>query len=175
MQPDIFIGGDVYTGPKFVIDAIAAGHEAAISLHRFVQKGSSLTLSRNQRYYVELDKSDIDLTNNGYDHSGRQVPACSKVANIVHNWADTREQFTEEQIKVECARCLKCGKSVVDSNKCIGCGLCTTRCEFDAIHLSRDLPEASRMWPSEDKVKAVLPYATKRGIKILKNKVKGNK
>ncbi|MBQ3338456.1 MAG: hypothetical protein IJG82_02485 [Atopobiaceae bacterium] len=49
------IGGDVYTGPKFVIDAIAAGHEAAISLHRYAQKGSSLTLSRNQRFYVELD------------------------------------------------------------------------------------------------------------------------
>ncbi|MDO4798859.1 MAG: FAD-dependent oxidoreductase, partial [Coriobacteriales bacterium] len=55
-QPDVFIGGDVYTGPRFVIDAIAAGHEAAISLHRFVQKGSSLTVSRNQRHYVVLNK-----------------------------------------------------------------------------------------------------------------------
>ena len=173
MQPDIFIGGDVYTGPKFVIDAIAAGHEAAISLHRYVQKGSSLTLSRNQRYYVELDKSDIDLTNNGYDHSGRQVPACSKVANIVHSWTDPRETFTEEQLKVECARCLKCGKSVVDANKCIGCGLCTTRCEFDAIHLHRDVPAASTMYRAEDKVKAILPYAAKRGVKIIGNKITG--
>ncbi len=173
MQPDIFIGGDVYTGPRFVIDAIAAGHEAAISLHRYVQRGSSLTLSRNQRYYVELDKSDIDLTDNGYDHSGRQVPASSKVAKIVHNWTDPRQAFTEEQLKTECARCLKCGKSVVDPNKCIGCGLCTTRCEFDAIHLTRDVPEASRMWKSEDKAKAILPHAAKRGIKIIKNKITG--
>ena len=37
-QDDIFVGGDVYTGPKFVIDAIAAGHEAAESLHRFVHR-----------------------------------------------------------------------------------------------------------------------------------------
>ena len=28
-EPDIFVGGDVFTGPKFAIDAIAAGKEAA--------------------------------------------------------------------------------------------------------------------------------------------------
>ena len=170
-EPDIFVGGDVYTGPKFVIDAVAAGHEAAISIHRFVQKGSSLTLSRNQRHYVELDKTDVMLNPSGYDHSGRQVPACAKVENVVHRWDDPTRTFTEEQIKTECARCLSCGASIVDPNKCIGCGLCTTRCEFDAIHLRRDNPEASTMWRSEDKVKAVLPYAAKRGIKILRGKM----
>ena len=170
-EPDIFVGGDVYTGPRFVIDAIAAGHEAAISMHRFVQKGSSLTLGRNKRHYVELDKDDLNLSDNQYDRSGRQVPACAKVANVVHNWEDPSKELTEEQIRTETARCLKCGASIVDTNKCIGCGLCTTRCEFDAIHLTRDMPEASRMWPSEDKVKAVLPYAAKRGVKILKKKI----
>ena len=38
--------------------------------------------------------------------------------------------------------------------------------EFDAIHLNRELPEASRMYKSEDKMKAILPYAAKRAIKI---------
>ncbi len=47
--------------------------------------------------------------------------------------------------------------SSFDLNKCIGCGLCTTRCQFDAIHLQRDLPDASRMYRCEDKIKAVLP------------------
>ena len=42
-QPDIFVGGDCYTGPKFAIDAIAAGKEAAISLHRYVHPGQTLT------------------------------------------------------------------------------------------------------------------------------------
>ncbi len=170
VQEDVFIGGDVYTGPRFVIDAIAAGHEAAISLHRFVQKGSSLTLSRNQRYYVELNKDEIALNPNGYDHAGREIPPCERVEKILHNWDDPNLTFTEEQIRTETARCLKCGASIVDANKCIGCGLCTTRCEFDAIHLKRDVPEASRMWRSEDKVKAVLPYAASRGVKIIKGK-----
>lgn len=170
-QPDVFIGGDVYTGPRFIIDAIAAGHEAAISLHRFVQTGSSLTLSRNQRYYVELNKDEISLSPHGYDHAGREVPPCERHETILHNWDDPNLTFTEEQIRTETARCLKCGASIVDANKCIGCGLCTTRCEFDAIHLTRDVPEASRMWKSEDKVKAVLPYAAARGIKIVKNRI----
>ena len=172
-EPDIFAGGDVFTGPQFVIDAVAAGHEAAISIHRFVQKGSSLTLGRNQRHYVELDKTDVMLNPTSYDHSGRQIPECAKVKDVVHRWDDPTRTFTEEQIRIECARCLSCGASIVDPNKCIGCGLCTTRCEFDAIHLRRDNPEASTMWRAEDKIKAVLPYAAMRGINILRGKMGG--
>ena len=158
-EPDIFVGGDVYTGPRFVIDAIAAGHEAAVSLHRFVQKGSSLTLGRNPRHYVELNKETVALNPLSYDHAGRGVPACAKPASILHNWDDVRATFTEEQIRTETARCLSCGASIVDPNKCIGCGLCTTRCEFDAIHLHRDNPECSTMVASEDKLKKILPNA----------------
>ena len=170
-QPDIFVGGDVYTGPKFVIDAIAAGHEAAISIHRYAQRGS-LTIGRNQLHYVELDKSNIMVDPSGYDHAGRQQPKVDHVKTILHDWTDTRHTFTEDQVKTECARCLKCGASIVDANKCIGCGLCTTRCEFDAIHLTRDNPGCSNMVPSEAKMKSILPYAAKRGIKLL---LKGNK
>jgi NADPH-dependent glutamate synthase beta subunit-like oxidoreductase len=173
VQADVFVGGDVYTGPKFVIDAIAAGHEAAISLHRFVQKGSSLTVSRNQRHYVELDKTNLALNPLGYDHAGREIPPCARVEKVLHNWDDPNLTFTEEQIRTETARCLKCGASIVDPNKCIGCGLCTTRCEFDAIHLERDVPEASTMHKAEDKVKAILPYAASRGVKILKGRFAG--
>ena len=55
-EEDIFVGGDVYTGPRFAIDAIAAGKEASVSMHRFVHKGHSLTLSRDRRQFIELDK-----------------------------------------------------------------------------------------------------------------------
>jgi NADPH-dependent glutamate synthase beta subunit-like oxidoreductase len=166
-EPDIFVGGDAFTGPTFVIDAIAAGHEAAVSLHRYVQTGSSLTIGRNQRHYVELDKQSVVLNPVGYDHAGRQVPECKKAASIVHNWDEMRKTFTEDQVKAETARCLGCGASVVDPNKCIGCGLCTTRCEFDAIHLHRDNPECSTMVRSEDKLAVVLPSAGRMVLKKL--------
>lgn len=74
--------------------------------------------------------------------------------------------FTEQQVRAETARCLGCGASVVDENKCIGCGLCTTKCEFDAIHLFRERPECSRMVKSESKLSAIAPYALKRELKI---------
>ncbi|MBR4707735.1 MAG: FAD-dependent oxidoreductase, partial [Pseudobutyrivibrio sp.] len=58
-EPDIFVGGDMYTGPRFAIDAIAAGREGAISIHRFVQPHSSLTIGRNRRDFIELDKENL--------------------------------------------------------------------------------------------------------------------
>lgn len=168
-EPDIFVGGDVYTGPKFAIDAIAAGKEGCVSIHRFVHKGHSLTLARDLRRFTELDKNNLDIEE--YDNAKRQRPG-KKAGNAASTFRDLRETFTEEQVKKEAARCLGCGATVVDPNKCIGCGLCTTKCEFDAIHLSRDLPEASRMTKSEDKLKKILPYMLKREIKIKFNKNK---
>lgn len=163
-EPDIFVGGDVYTGPRFAIDAIAAGHEAAISLHRYVQKGT-LTIGRNQRHYNQLDKADADLS--GYDTQKRERPGyISKDMRQNRPFKEYLETFTEAQVKAETSRCLSCGASVVDPNKCIGCGLCTTKCEFDAIHLTRERPECSTMIKSEDKLGAVAKYALKREIKI---------
>ncbi len=163
-EKDIFVGGDVFTGPKFAIDAIAAGKEGAISLHRFVQKDTSMTIGRNRRDFISLDKDNINVES--YDHAPRQVAGEDEAYAAKHPFNDAHKVFTEEQVKIETSRCLSCGASVVDENKCIGCGVCTTKCAFDAIHLHRDHPEASKMYKAEDKMKAVLPYALKRAIKI---------
>ena len=172
-EPDIFVGGDVYTGPRFAIDAIAAGKEGSVSIHRFVHEGHSLTLGRNLRHFIELNKDDIQVET--FDNAKRQIPG-KKAGVAKETFADLRSTFTEEQVKAEANRCLGCGATVVDENQCIGCGLCTTRCEFDAIHLSRDLPEASHMRTSEDKMKGILPYMLKREIKIKRAaKKKGKK
>ncbi len=172
-QPDVFVGGDVYTGPKFAIDAIAAGREAAISLHRYVHPGQSLTLARNRRDFIELDKSNLAIAVESFDNSSRQVPGHD--AKKAKSFSNDRMAFTEEQVKKEASRCLGCGATDVDENKCIGCGLCTTKCEFDAIHLRRELPEASTMIKAEDKMKAILPYAAKRAAKIAIKDMKAKK
>ncbi|MBR3358233.1 MAG: FAD-dependent oxidoreductase [Solobacterium sp.] len=168
-EPDIFVGGDVYTGPKFAIDAIAQGKLAVVSLNRFVHPGQSMTIARDLRQFIELNKDDIVV--DSYDTSKRQVPGSRDIAPR-STFADTRLPFTEEQVRTEASRCLSCGATVVDLNRCIGCGLCTTRCEFDAIHLSRDIPEASNMVRCEDKLKVIGPYAAKREMKILLNRKK---
>ena len=159
---DIFVGGDVYTGPRFVIDAIAAGHQAAESLHRHVRPGASMTIGRDRRDYQPLNKEDLSYPS--YDHAGRQEAQMNP--NIAHSFRDAHGTLTEEQIKIETARCLSCGAAYVDPNKCIGCGLCTTRCRFDAIHLIRDHPECTDMRAGEDKILGMAGYALKRAVKI---------
>ena len=163
-EPDIFVGGDVYTGPRFAIDAIAAGREGAISLHRYVHENCTLTIGRSRRDFVELDKNNISV--DSYDTSKRQIPAKADEKAQAATFRDLSHSLTEEQVKAETSRCLSCGASVVDPNKCIGCGVCTTKCVFDAIHLHRELPGASVMRASEDKLKYILPNMVKQSIKV---------
>ena len=163
-EPDIFVGGDVYTGPKFAIDAIAAGREGAISLHRYVHENCTLTIGRNRRDFVELDKNNISV--DSYDTSKRQIPAKADEKAQAATFRDLSHSLTEEQVKAETSRCLSCGASVVDPNKCIGCGVCTTKCVFDAIHLHREIPGASVMRASEDKLKYILLNMVKQSIKV---------
>ena len=169
-EPDIFVGGDIFTGQKFVIDAVAAGRAGMVSMNRFVHPGQSMTIGRDLRQFIELNRDDIKLES--YDNAGRQKPAM-KPGDPAATFKDLREALSEEQVKIESSRCLKCGATVVDLNQCIGCGLCTTRCQFDAIHLTRDLPHASDMHVAEDMMKVVGPYALKRGFKIIKKKITG--
>lgn len=160
-QPDVFVGGDAYTGPRFCIDAIAAGKEAAISLHRFVQPGQSLTLGRDRRNYKALDKQNLDL--GSYDNTQRQKPAVKP--EYVDTFHDPRMTFTEEQVKAETARCLGCGATKVDAYLCVGCGQCTTKCSFDAVSLEKRYDVqfgAFEQMPVE-----VAKYAVKRAVKII--------
>lgn len=159
-ESDVFVGGDVYTGPKFVIDAIEAGKNAAESLHRYVHEGASMTIGRNRRDFHELNKDDILVES--YDTIGRQEAAMNAETDHKHSFRDAHGILTEEQVHLEAGRCLGCGASVVDENKCIGCGVCTTKCEFDAIKLHRDHPECSKMVRSEDKFKEIGKYMAKK-------------
>mgnify|MGYP002747262513 FL=1 len=162
-EPDIFVGGDVYTGQKFAIDAIAAGKQGAVSLHRWVQD-ATLTIGRDKREFIELDKNNLLLEEASYDNTPRQRIGYNET--LRKTFKDGRVAFTEEQVKAETARCLGCGASIVDPNKCIGCGLCTTKCAFDAIHLDRDRPECPTMVKYGQKLPSLGKYALKRAIKI---------
>lgn len=165
-QPDIFVGGDVYTGPKFAIDAIAAGHYAAESLHRYVHDGH-MTIGRNHWEFNELDKDNIRVES--YDNSSRQREGVDP-AVPAKSFKDAHLTLTEEQVRKETARCLGCGATIVDENKCIGCGVCTTKCDFDAITLHRDRPECTNMVTAEDKFKHIIPYQLKRAVRIVTHK-----
>ncbi|MBQ0004569.1 MAG: FAD-dependent oxidoreductase [Clostridiales bacterium] len=171
-EPDIFAGGDIVSGQKFVVDALALGREGAVSLHRFVNEGQSLIIHRNTRHFTPLDKENIVVPPEDYRKPPRAVKGIDK--SKVCTMSDERMVFTEEQIKSEASRCLSCGRSVVDTNKCIGCGMCTVQCKFDAIHLTRSLgDEYSKMIPAEQKFVGIGKNLPKRTFKIVKKKIAG--
>ena len=170
-EPDIFVGGDIALGARFAIDAIATGKEGMVSINRFVHPGQSLTIGRDLRQFIEFDREDALIE--GFDNAPRQAPGM-KEGDRIRTFEDLRLPLTEEQVKMEASRCLSCGATRVDLNKCIGCGLCTTRCEFDAIHLTRDIPEAAEMHHAEDMLKVALPYIFKRK-KMIKARKKADK
>lgn len=170
-QPDIFAGGDVVTGPRFIIDAVAAGKEGAISIHRFVHDGQTLNIGRDRKLYKEMDKATAAVSIGGYDATCRQHAASVSPAKAVKTFRDLRRVFTEEQIKKEASRCLNCGAAFVDRYRCVGCGICTTKCRFDAIHLVRDGDYIS------PDVRKLAPYLiggmARRGSRIAINLIRG--
>jgi NADPH-dependent glutamate synthase beta subunit-like oxidoreductase len=172
-EPDIFVGGDCATGPMYTIDAIATGREGAVSIHRFVNVGQTLTIHRNLREFKELDKENITLPPEKIRKPARSAVVIDQ--KKVRTMKDDRVTFTEEQIKSEASRCLSCGRSVVDTNKCLGCGMCTVQCKFDAIHLVRSMgDEYSRMIPAEQKFIGIGKNIPGRIARIVKNKVAGS-
>lgn len=165
---DIFAGGDAATGPKYAIHAIAHGKEAAISIHRFVNRGQSLVYGRNNKIFVAVDKDHVDFS--GYDTVSRERVYTVHAENLSNNFVDPRGILTEDQIKIETMRCLSCGISVVDAFMCVGCGACTTRCKFEAIKMDKvydavgvDFPELKPL---------IIKNVIKRKVRIVKKKIK---
>jgi len=136
-QPDVFAGGDVVTGPKFAIDAIAAGKEASVSIHRYVHPGQTLNIGRDHRDYKSFDVKNAAVPVDSFDAPARQCASSAPADKAKATFKDLRGNFTEEQLKKETSRCLGCGAVVVDEHMCVGCGVCTTKCKFDAIHLEK--------------------------------------
>ena len=165
-EVDVFAGGDALTGPKFAIDAIALGKQGAISIHRYVH-GDNLTISR-KREYRALDKENVNM--DGYDRLPRQRPLHVEGSESKVTFKDLRGIFTEEEIKKETKRCLGCGAVVVDQYQCVGCGMCTIRCKFDAISLIRKYDSSGLEF--KDMKPAVIKHVIKRQGRIAVKRVR---
>ena len=114
-----------------------------------------------------FDKDSARLS--GYDRAPRQQAGSADAAESRSTFRDLRGTLTEEQVKAETARCLGCGSTVVDADACVGCGICTTKCKFDAIHLKRVTDEAGA--PYEKTVMRTAANAAKRAGMIAVKKI----
>jgi heterodisulfide reductase subunit A len=142
-MPGIFAGGDVVTGPKSVIDAIAAGKTAARAIDLYL-KGEGLDVLRAEEIEkTTWVKEGLALERKPWQESGR-LP-------LERRWGNFEEVelgFTWNQGIREALRCLHCGPCaecledeglcehdtpVVDGETCSGCGTCISICPFDAM------------------------------------------
>ena len=80
----------------------------------------------------------------GFDNAPRQKAKGASAKEAKASFKDMRGTLTEEQIKKEAARCLGCGCVVLDEDMCLGCGICTTKCKFDAIRLEKTLDNRNK-------------------------------
>ncbi|NLI90469.1 MAG: FAD-dependent oxidoreductase [Epulopiscium sp.] len=167
-KDDIFAGGDVASGPTFAIDAIAAGKEGAVSIHRFVHEGQSLVYGRDMHSYVVFDKENLaDIE--GFDNIPRQKTAHVDGKKAKETFKDLRGTLTKEQVKKETERCLGCGAVKRDEFMCVGCGACTLRCKFDAIKLERVHDAVG--YDIDKLPKTVMKNTVVRKAKITANKI----
>ena len=119
-DPDIFAGGDAVTGPRTVIEAIAAGKQAAISIDRLVQ-GLDLKEGRGKEWLAVEE-----VRTEGYDRIPREQMPRLDPEERLRGFDEVQLGFTEEQVLTEAARCLACGV-------CSECYQCVAACKANAV------------------------------------------
>lgn len=128
----VFAGGDLVSGPASVIEAVQAGHEAAISIDRFL-RGEDLRAGRPE---PKPEKAGLE-DSAGYRTGIRKQPRTPEPVLPPSERSGEREinlGFSEEQAVLEAERCLDCGV-------CCECLQCVAACEAGAIDHSQQAEE----------------------------------
>jgi len=119
-DPDIFAGGDAVTGPQTIIEAIAAGKQAAISIDRLIQ-GRDLREGRDKEW-----RAVEEVRTEGYDRIPRERMPRLHPEERAGNFNEVQLGFSEEQVRSEAQRCLNCGI-------CSECYQCVEACLANAV------------------------------------------
>ena len=119
VENDVFVAGDCLTGPQSVINAIAAGREAASEIDR--------SLGGNGRVMDEEKVRCLRLAETADEHTARKESDFIEIADRVPGFNEVELGLKEDDSRAEAARCLKCG--------CINCGRCVAVCPYDARKL----------------------------------------
>ncbi len=116
----VFAGGDVVTGPKMAIDAIAQGKEAAASIMRFLE-GKDLKKDRT----AKEDKLVEDVPQ--FIEKKARVPIPEVPVDQRKGFNEVYLPLNEQDAIEEAERCLNC-------RKCLGCSICEEFCKPEAIN-----------------------------------------
>jgi putative selenate reductase YgfK subunit len=147
--PGVFAGGDAVTGPASVIEAIAAGKKAAISIDRYI-KGLDLKAGRTK----ETPEMTWLSEENILKKKPRQTMPCLEPAERISCFKEVEIGLTPKAGVLEAHRCLFCGPcseclemeelcetddAIVDEDRCIACANCEKVCEYGAIRVEKSV------------------------------------
>jgi len=123
-DPDIFAGGDAARGPRTVIEAIADGKQAAISIDRFIL-GRDLRLGRDQIFPTITDpQKEV------YNKIDRVQTPCLDPQVRIKNFDEVQKGLTEKMVLEEAKRCISCGSC------------CVQACPYDVMQFNHDALKA---------------------------------
>ena len=145
--PGVFAGGDAVTGPRTVIDALAAGRKAAISIRRYLNRED---LSTDRETEGPFETRLIVKPKAVITKQRKSIPTLP-VEQRQNNFNEVELSLTKEEAMSEAQRSFSCecnacirffscaaigkenNQSTIDSAVCNGCGVCTYVCPQGAI------------------------------------------
>ena len=143
--PHVFFGGDAAFGPKNIIWAVAHGHDAAVSIHKFCQgedvadRPPPMTTLVSQKMGIHEWSYDNDITND----LRYRVPQRDKAESLGNIRLEVELGFGPDTGYLEAQRCLNCDVQTVFADKlCIECDACVDICPVDCITFTEDGEEA---------------------------------
>ena len=122
-----FAGGDVVTGPAYVIDAIAAGKKAARSINKYL-KSEPITDEARERKPEKLTDEEVTRIVERFPGAERIIMPEEPIEERITNFCEVALGYTPEEAMVEASRCL-----AGQIEGCIECRECEKRCEVKAI------------------------------------------
>ncbi len=135
--PQVFFGGDAAFGPANVITAVAHGHQAAVSIHAFLeekdiqQRPAPNTSLAGQK----LGFHDWVYHNEVVTEERHHVPHAPKAKSIKNRLLEVELGFDEQTGLKEALRCLNCDvQTVFNFDKCIECDACVDICPTSCIN-----------------------------------------
>jgi NADPH-dependent glutamate synthase beta subunit-like oxidoreductase len=134
--PNVFFGGDAAYGPKNIITAVAHGHEAAVSIDRYLngedvkKRPSPLTNLMSQKMGIHEWSYRNDVSND----VRFKVPWVAAEKALANIRVEVELGFDAATAFKEASRCLNCDvQTVFNRHTCIECDACVDICPMDCI------------------------------------------
>lgn len=129
--PGVFAGGDLILRSSSVVEAIASGKRAAISIDRYL-KGEDLKAGRVVKVKRVKKQPREGLVK--IERKVRQATPLLPVNQRHRNFREVKAGFDEKAAMDEIQRCITCGsKAYIPYDDCMTCFLCEIECPYGAI------------------------------------------